>query len=158
MNKKGSMELSVNSIVVLVIAIVMLGLILGFVKTKFSDISKQLVQEEPEPASASSSDPITMSRTEVITGAGKTIALKINLYNMWSSDITNAKPNIVCTGQPALISSQTYNPKTIKPAEQQTYQGVIKIGNVAKGTYLCSMEFSPKTTATATKDFTIEIQ
>ena len=33
--KKGSMELSVNSIVILVIAIVVMGLILGFIREQF---------------------------------------------------------------------------------------------------------------------------
>ncbi len=158
MNKKGSMELSVNSIVILVIAIVMLGLILGFVKTKFADISKDLVKDEPEPPSASSSDPITMSRTAIITGAGKTLALKINLYNSGNTILLSAKPAISCLSGTAIITpDQQYNIKEIKQGEQQSFQGVIKIpNNLVKGTYLCKAVISE--TTTPSKDFTIEIQ
>jgi len=85
MNKKGSMELSVNSIVILVIAIVMLGLILGFVRSKFSQLDPKIADTEVNAPPASASTPLTISRSEIITKQPNEITLKFNAYA--SSDI-----------------------------------------------------------------------
>ena len=53
MRKKGSLNLSVNAIVILILAITMLGLGLGFVKGMFGKVSGQLeekISQEQEPS------------------------------------------------------------------------------------------------------------
>jgi len=172
MNKKGSMELSVNSIVILVIAIVMLGLILGFVKSKFSDLGNSLVKEEPDASPASLSDPITISRYTIVTGAGKSEGIKVNMYNSGSSTLTGAQPILSCssTTNPVKITSSNpqFNARDIGVGNSSSYGGVITISSGAtKGTYLCQFcmlnAASPAegtlctSNVIARKDFTIEI-
>ena len=48
MNKRGSLELSIQAIVIVVIAFVVLGLGLGFVRTQFKDISSTSTQIQSE--------------------------------------------------------------------------------------------------------------
>ncbi len=97
MNKKGSMELSVNSIVILVIAIVMLGLILGFVKSKFSDLNKQVTTNEPDPATATPGNPLTISRTQLVVSAGDTTYLKFGVFG--TEAFSSADLSLMCDNQ-----------------------------------------------------------
>jgi hypothetical protein len=170
MNKKGSMELSVNSIVILVIAIVMLGLILGFVKSKFSDLDNSLLAEEPAPATATSSDPITVSRPAIVASNGKNVAMKISMYNGESTTFTGS-PYFTCapsaTGSVAMLT-QSFNSKDIAMGKAVEFEGILGLSG-DRGKYLCSICFGPASVGTAatscstgtnvdTKDFTIEIK
>ena len=67
--KKADLSLSVNAIVVLILAIVMLGLALGFVKSMFAKTTDKLageVEKESEPIPADGSRPLTLSRDVII--------------------------------------------------------------------------------------------
>jgi hypothetical protein len=162
MNKKGSMELSVNSIVILVIAIVMLGLILGFVRSKFSVMDKQFVQNEPDAPTASSSEPITVSRPSLVVNAGEQLGLKFQVYALTPIASTDV-PSIDCTtGSP----TSTWGTNSIaievngKTADEGTivkYEGIVRIPNgVAKGKYLCSLWFG-STADYPPRDLMVEI-
>ncbi len=156
MNKKGSMELSVNSIVILVIAIVMLGLILGFVKSKFSEVSVGLDLKEPDAAPASSSNPVSLSRNEISINAGKEAVLKMSIYNPGISATEAISPTLSCTTEGILGNTPTGNPKVIKAAESQQFSLVLKILAAAPaGTYLCSI--TSGITDTQPQDVTIKV-
>lgn len=164
MNKKGSMELSVNSIVILVIAVVMMGLILGFIKTKFSDASQEIKEEEPEAPVASINNPISLSREDITTGTGKSVTLKSSVYNSEATNMTSASPTISCT-HVGLLTSQTYDSKTIPVGNTESFIGILNIGSLAKDKYLCQMRISYKEPGSSTfknttysKEFIIEIQ
>ncbi len=151
MNKKGSMELSVNSIVILVIAIVMLGLILGFVKSKFSQVGNGLTTQEPEPSVASASTPITLSRTTIETSAGQTFALKVGYYDGGIANFTG-NPSTSCTTL-TFDGTSTFNSKTVGVGQSTTYTGLFKVAStVPKGTYLCQMLVN-----SVSYDYTIQI-
>ena len=157
MNKKGSMELSVNSIVILVIAIVMLGLILGFVRSKFGDLNKQLVNNEPEAQAATPSDRITVSRETVAVSGGEEATLKVQVYAVraifntsvdaqGNADATAYKPTIICSGGELVLNPDVLM-KNVDQGGVGTYTLNIKIPAVAKGKYLCSLGFKfPKGT------------
>ena len=161
MNKKGSMELSVNSIVILVIAIVLLGLILGFVKSKFSDLDKQLTNSEPEAQAATPADRLTISRETVAVSGGEEAVLKMQVYAVKSIPST-MKPTITCD------SGMTLSPdvlgKAVSQGEVGTYTMKLKIPSIAKGKYLCALTVDfPSTGGTDTdvtleKDIVIEVQ
>jgi hypothetical protein len=143
MNKKGSMELSVNSIVILVIAIVMLGLILGFVKSKFGDLDKQLVNNEPDAQSATPSERLTISRETIAVSGGEETVLKIQAYAVRSisSDAINhpliyAVPNVTCDG---LDVSSNVQAKDVEQGQVAKYTMKLKIPSVSRGKYLCSL-------------------
>ena len=68
-NKKGALALSINAIVILIIAITMLGLALGFTRGMFGKAAGQfeeLLGTEPEPPVPTGSDPVTLSKERII--------------------------------------------------------------------------------------------
>ena len=89
MTKKGSLSLSINAIVVLILAIVMLGLALGFIKTMFGKVSTQveaIVVSEPDPHPASTSEILTLSRDTIILRPGEIAGVKFSAYNAGAVD------------------------------------------------------------------------
>lgn len=89
MNKKGAMELSVTAIVVLIIAIVMLGLALGFVRGMFGKVSTQFEEQisaEPDPPAPHGSEPVTLSRESLIMRAKESGVLKVGVFNPTNED------------------------------------------------------------------------
>ena len=155
MDKKGSMELSVNSIVILVIAIVMLGLILGFVRSKFSDLDKQLVNNEPEAPKATASDPLTISRETLAVSAGEDVVVKIQAYAIEAIDI-GVTPDIVCS-DPVIKTSPVVQGRVVTAGESGGYIMKIPIsGTIPKGTYLCQLKMNIAS-ADRTKDIVIKV-
>ena len=139
MNKKGSMELSVNSIVILVIAIVMLGLILGFVNKNFNTINKQFSQDEPAAPPASSSDPISISRAAPTVNAGEQLSLRFNIYALANISMID-KPSINCGTSTFTLSA---NGKLAKLGDNVEYQAIVNVPTtLAKGKTLCSLGFT----------------
>ncbi len=145
MHNKGSMELSVNSIVILVIAVVMMGLILGFIRSKFTEVGGSFLVDESSAPEATASDPITMSRTIVQVSGVKRTGLNINLYNLRPSNVINMVPLFHCQspGDALIIQGEYFN-KTINTSiESVSYTGNIKIKtSVPKDTYLCKVCFT----------------
>jgi len=89
MAKKGALQLSVNAIVVLILAIVLLGLGLGFVKGMFGKVStsfEEQISREPEPFPPTADSPITLSRENIKTNPGETEVIKIAVLNPTNSD------------------------------------------------------------------------
>ena len=117
MRKKGSLSLSINAIVVLILAITMLGLGLGFIKTMFgkvSDITTEQLSAEPDPATATDVNPITLSKDYVVISASKKRAIKIAMYCYQASctptaaDPDDTLTTVDCSGDSsAVISSPT---------------------------------------------------
>lgn len=141
MNKKGSMELSVNSIVILVIAIVMLGLILGFVRSKFSDVDKQLSIAEPDAPTATPSDPLTISRESITASANEKIALKIQVYNAHTASSPGTF-SLECNNQ--VLTADTnklqYSTKNIGTDSVEKFTLLAKIPSLAKDKYICTLK------------------
>ena len=155
---KGAMELSVTAIVVLILAIVMLGLGLGFIRGMFSKVSTSFdeqISAEPEAPEATGSDPITLSRESIITAAGESLVLKVNVYNPTASAITGGTPTITCTGI-SFSPAPSANSKPIPVGGSVSYNVLISIPNSqGTGTKLCKV-VAPGTIGN--KDFTIEVR
>jgi len=81
-NKKGGMEMSINLIIIIIIALTVLGLVLGFVVTKFNDMGNKvsLNEDTPEP---SYSQQITFpgGRTELHVKKNKPLGMVVKIYN-----------------------------------------------------------------------------
>lgn len=158
-NKKASMELSVNSIVILVIAIVMMGLILGFIRTKFNQISPDLTTKEPDATAASAGEPITLSSDQKIITAGDSAVIKVNVYNGGTVDNVKTHISVKCTPN-VLVPTTVLDDKTIAIGAYANYLISIKtVKTTTKDTYLCTV--SPVGGLAATtpgKDFTIKVQ
>ncbi len=156
MSKKGAMELSVTAIVVLILAIVMLGLGLGFIRGMFGKVSSQLEQQiaaEPEPVVPSGSSPITLSRESMITHAGDKEVMKVSIFNPTEATLTGVVPLVSCTG--LTITSQA-NSRDIEQGKFVTFNVLVPIPSSGPDTYLCKVT----TTAAAGnfyKDFSLKI-
>jgi len=154
MNKKGSMELSVNAIVILVIAIVMLGLILGFVKSKFSGISKNLELEEAAPEKASSGDPLTVSRTMVVLSPGEKTALRLSYFQ--NGDTQGVNPSMICNPDTGgIVATLPPTPVDTTANTATEFSLRIQAGNV-KDLYICTLTVV-NDAGSVTKDITVKV-
>jgi len=144
MHRKGSMELSVNSIVILVIAVVMMGLILGFIRSKFADVSGGFVVDESSALEASASNPIMLSRNLVVVSGTQKTGLNINFYNTHTANIMNTKPYWHCKPTTATpVIDGEYFTKSAQTSSMTEYTGNIKLAtSVPKDTYLCTACFT----------------
>ena len=146
LKKRGALALSINAIVILIIAITMLGLALGFTRGMFGKISTQIeekISEEPEPSTSSAADPTTLSREVIVTQAGESEVLKVDVYNPsnieWTGTGSGDKPNIEDCSSGLVINAQA-NTKTLKPTESTVYTVLFDIPDQAPGTYLCRVK------------------
>lgn len=157
--KRASLTLSVNAIVVLILAIVMLGLGMAFIRgmfTQTSDIFEQKVAEEPEPVNPSISNPITISRERIITHTNEVEIVKIGIFNPTNSSWTGATPSVTCTGLTPVIKANT---KTIDTNEFVIFTTSIDSSGGAD-TYICEIKVTATTgdASSLAKDITIEIR
>jgi hypothetical protein len=83
-NKKGSMELGINAIVVLIIALALLGLGIAFVTKLFSSSQSKMVRiiDRTElPIHADSLSPIVFDTSSLQIKAGKQEVLVVSVFN-----------------------------------------------------------------------------
>ena len=84
MSKKGSMELGINAIVVLIIALALLGLGIAFVTKLFSSSQSKMVRiiDRTElPIHADALNPIVFDTSNLQIKAGKQEVLIVSVYN-----------------------------------------------------------------------------
>ena len=151
MNKKGALELSINAIVILIIAITMLGLGLGFVRGMFGKISTQVeeqVASEPEPPIPTSDNPITMSRESIVTKANEDEIIKISVF---APGAAIASGNIDATASDCGgLTNGDSSPPTVPANEYKTFTWITK--GQGSGTYLCSVK-----AGSYSKDYTVKV-
>lgn len=139
MNRKASMELSVNSIVILVIAVVVMGLLLAFITAQMDKVKIEAPEvRNPEPAS--SSELLTVSPTIIDTKPKGAVTIKGSIYNNEAGDIY-ARIKTSC--DVVFDSSRTVTGEFLKvaPGEQKISNLIVNvISTKAKGSYLCSIK------------------
>lgn len=149
MNKKGSLELSVNSIVILIIAIAMLGLILGFVRAKFQEIDIPI--PTPEPQAATINDPITLGAPVVKIQKSESVDMKFSMYNKANAPVT-VTPSLSCSEGLAMDNAQVSQREI--PAGSAVDSTIIFDTASLEGKYLCTITV----TGIGSEDFTVEVQ
>jgi hypothetical protein len=83
-NKKGSMELGINAIVVIIIALAILGLGIGFVTRLFTSASTnfgEIINNNELEFHADSMNPVKFDVKEVVVKRGDTQSVKVSVYN-----------------------------------------------------------------------------
>ena len=114
MRKRGSLALSTNAIVVLIIAITILGLALAFTRNIFGslgkqieDIGKQTLIDNPPTFDK----PMTLSKEEFDIRRGKSVSLGVGFYNHYDDDVQASvkihscyRSDVNTTGQFSLTS------------------------------------------------------
>ena len=155
-NKKGALDVSINSIVVIVFAVTMLGLGLAFINNYFSKIG---VQTLPPPAEPSSSTPITIPEGKIIMDKSKPLEMTIKFFNENPAGANFALgiPAIDCyndlgvslnpAGAPKVIITST--PLQVNYATAAEFPIKIRLDpSVPAGrTYPCSVRFPTGTVA-----------
>lgn len=154
-HKKSSLSLSINAIVVLILAITMLGLGLGFMRTMFGKVSQSVEEQigtEPEPPTPNVATPVTLSKSKVILGVGKTGALKVSGYNGGTSAQTQT-PDVTCNPTAPLSSDKSFS--TVFPANGGIRTvGVLITASTTTGTSLCQVGI----TNIGTAEFVLQVQ
>jgi len=158
-NKKGDLSLSVNAIVIMVIAFVVLGLALTFTKIIFKGGTEQLERAIGVPKfeqEATSSNPITIG-DKVNLGVGKESELTFQYYNKQSSSATNvvmeildcksSKDGTAVSGAalPTLISSIA---TSVGPSEVFEFKTVLNANEIQAGLYICTIAAVDSVTTT----------
>ncbi|MDA1197353.1 MAG: hypothetical protein O2779_05325 [Nanoarchaeota archaeon] len=98
--KKGSLTLSTTAIVTLILAIVMLGLGLGFIRGNFSKSATQFDEQTSsrvELLSPIPSNPLVISKEVVIADPGSTFRIDVGVKNPTHEDWGEAYPVVTCS-------------------------------------------------------------
>ncbi|MBN1376813.1 hypothetical protein JW949_00585 [Candidatus Woesearchaeota archaeon] len=161
-NKKGSLELSVNSIVILIIAIAILGLALGFIKANFGSLSQKLEQstaEIPDAPMATASEPITIHSENLIVGKGQQVPVKFSVYCPEDTgECVNTMIDIDKCDE--AFSKIDQIEKNINAGRTQQFNTLIIFSGTSGQTYLCSAVFTYEGLTepyTKTADFAVKI-
>jgi hypothetical protein len=149
-SKKADLSLSVNTIVIIVLAITLLGLGLSFIRGivggSFGRL-QTLVDSTDLDKQPTSQDPLTITSPLEIKRNSQ-VTTKIGFYNKASITLAAVKPKIskcisIVTGTeltdadlPQIIS---LSKDELAPSESQGYQSTIKIGALAEGRYTCKL-------------------
>ena len=169
--KKGSLQLSINAIVILILAITMLGLGLSFIKgifggtvEKLKGIQTQLAEEERKQLQESAEE-ITFLTTRIAV-SGREKAINFALRNVLGDD-TKFGISTACSdsleGTPedmTKIVFKTYEFRTLDATKSDVLPMVIEIGAGTTPTiYSCEMTITNEDeqgTIYATKRFEID--
>ncbi len=141
MNKKAAMELSINAIVILVLAITMLGLGLGFTKSMFAKFGEKLTVPEP-PIQATADERVVLPSGDVIQlKKGKIAEITVNYYN--DREGTLIYSNISCPSVADLTVETA--PQTHPNGESKSYKYILK-GVSRDVQTICNVKFGNEST------------
>jgi len=157
MDKKGSMELGINAIVIIIIALAILGLGIGFVTKLFTSSGEKLgsiIDRTELPVHSDSQNPIVFETSYIKVKKGGSTNLKVAVYNDGIQDTVPVALNYdgssyttVCTdenGDDAPYIS-IVSPTQIIPAGNEAGFGAIvkDIGSsTEKQTYICTVQIT----------------
>jgi hypothetical protein len=146
LNKKAALSLSVEAIVILVIAFVVLGLALTLTRYIFGAAQEKagsaldIIELESKPTP---DNPITIQRTVTIS-RGDSIPMDIGVYNTKGIPYSNATLGIAsCTSTGATPAPVTNPPtivtiaQTIKQSEIAGYRAFLTENGLDTGNYIC---------------------
>lgn len=147
MNKKGALELGVSTVVVLVIAIVLIGVIISFITGLGDKLDEGVGGIEPDllPVRPTATDPMALKANSVTVKKGDATTFEIAVYNTEPLPLKNAKLVAgMCTedldGEEAEMIIRGL-PQTIKPGDIGAYRVKIEAGeNTDPGSYICSIK------------------
>ncbi len=150
-NKKGSLELSVNAIVILIIALAILGLVIGFAVSKFRDVSGQIGTSEETPE-ATSAQPIMLPNgvNTLNLEKNKVKTMAISVYNGGTSGvvINSSSINFICAPTNLADGTFTAPEMTIEAGQVKEIPIRVKVsGTEAVGQRSCTMSIGDATDA-----------
>ena len=147
MNKKGDLSLSVNTIVIIVLAITLLGLGLTFIQSIVggaTDKLKESIDDVDLSEQPTSAKPLIIPR-ELEIKLGSTKNVNIGFYNKGPGTVSKIKPIIkeciTITNEPisGTVTLGAPSKDSIAPSEFQGYLTVLTIEDVAENRYICTL-------------------
>ena len=152
-SKRGSLGISVQAIVILIIAVVIIGIIISVVKGTFGNPSKQIeeqISKEPDAPQPTSNKPITNSKSggTIVATAGKEDIIKVNILNTVKdvetgvkTNVSNVYPYITCENEETFFESIQVTPKDLDVGEIGNYILIFKPSkSVIPKKHLCTIE------------------
>ncbi len=148
-NKQGSLQLSINAIVVLVMAMVVLGLGLGFIRNlinKGQDKFEGAIKMTDIENKASATEPLKVDRDVSMKSGGST-ELKVSFYN---TDTSAVDVSITPSGGPGTLNcygasgtagfSMVSMGQHVDPGSVKGYRVLLSDdGSASTGRYTCSI-------------------
>lgn len=144
LNKKGDLNLSINAIVVLIIAIVFLGLALTFTRNIIMGSSSKLLTQVDmadfsNPATA---ETIMTFDSQLSLKSKDSKTIKMSVYNSnGASTAENSEVEIGSCKPDGVNIEVTTVPMTIEANSQKSFPIIIKSDSSTVGTYICEVKF-----------------
>jgi len=147
-NRKGSMELGVNAIVVMIIALALLGLGIGFITNLFKGGQGKLgslIDRADLPVHADASNPIMFDTSDMVIKAGSSGKLIVSVYNSDLGDGDIGLDLLRCVDSDSVqldegLITMAAPAQTIGLGNDGGFRAIIKvIKDVDKGTYICTL-------------------
>ncbi len=179
MNRKAALELSINAIVVLILAITILGLGIGFIRSQFGGLTKQFTQVNAEIQDQlinkikESGDLLVFDRAELQAGIGKKEAFYIGIKNTASNPATEKdsvcyrlavkciralKPENTCPGvNNVIVGGKNANGETPANSDSTWFQmfDEVDIKNNEVGVFPITVQIAKANPDTYAMDFQI---
>ncbi len=143
-SRKGSLSISTNAIVVLIVAVIMLGLIIGLITRGFDLVGNRffeaIVANEPVPPEPNTNTPITLSADSKVAERGKQMGLKVKILNTQESSL-KLRPYIKCSEENIVdLSNEQVFDSVVDVNDVQLFTYVFDINKVAPaGRHLCKI-------------------
>ena len=160
MNKKGALELSVNAIVILIIALTILGLVLGFAVSKFRGLSSELTLSQDTPE-ATAQVPIQFpgGTSELTLSKTAKTKMAVSIYNSGTAaiDTSGSVYKLDCAGPTSGVDEAkiTFDAVGSVPAGSIGTSSML-VGvdpSVAVGSYSCILQIGD-----VSRSISLEIQ
>lgn len=151
-NKRASLEIGINTIVILVIAMMILGLGIGFVKGIFGKLGKVVkgISTDQLTNPPTAQDPVSMDQTELSVKSGDHhFQTRAGIYNKWEEGnytlqiggcIGGVKPQLdvlpetIPKGEGKGFVINIYGQKVSDNSNNPTYEAI------SAGSYICSLQ------------------
>jgi hypothetical protein len=156
-NKKGSLELSVNAIVVLIIALTILGLVIAFAVTKFTEVSGKLQPVKAPTSTATAEIPVQFpgGSNEITLSKIADSTMSVSVYN---SDTAKTVDTVAVTCDIGAAFSFTVPSTTINSGATASIPVLMKTGTTAVGEYACTIDFKASAAVVASSPIFITVK
>ncbi len=155
-----SKGLKVMIVILIILVVIILGAVLAFLKGTFRKLEQPVggpVLVEPQPAPATSSNPLTLSRDYISIKPGEHEVILLSVFNPLNKTQT-IYLNINCTS----VLTLEYKPKNISPLQRDEFVTILKAKPVPPDMYSCKFislyNNSGALTEIATKNFTVNVR
>ncbi|KYK25617.1 hypothetical protein AYK26_05760 [Euryarchaeota archaeon SM23-78] len=154
--KKASMQLGINAIVVLIIALAILGLAMSFITNLFKGGESKLgglIDRTDLPVHADSVNPLVFDFSDITVKAGRSAKLVVSVYNSDFGEDSVGLALVSCVdsaGTQLTLTSTDPDMTLASPSQVISrgtdggYRAILGVNSaVLRGTYICSIAAGP---------------